>query len=169
VREALYHVYFFHPSTIIQAVDPQNPSYAEAVEGLFRHAPFISELGLRLQGFGPGWCETVLEVEPRHLQQDGWLHAGVQATVADHTAGAAGISLVPAGHTVVTAEFKINLLRPARGERLRCRSQVLRPGRRLIVVESELVAEGERSDPPLTAKATVTLAVVDLRQEQEPT
>lgn len=139
-----------------------NPELAGAVEGLFSRAPFITDLGLRLERFAPGWCETVLQVEPRHLQQDGWVHAGVQATVADHTAGAAGISLVPEGHTVVTAEFKVNLLRPASGPVLRCRSQVLRPGRRLIVVESEVSAE--RPDGPvLTAKATVTLAVVDLR------
>jgi uncharacterized protein (TIGR00369 family) len=152
----------------------QNPDFAAAVQGLFCRAPFITDLGLRLDSFAPGWCETVLEVEPRHLQQDGWIHAGVQATVADHTAGAAGISLVPAGHTVVTAEFKVNLLRPASGAVLRCRSQVLRPGRRLIVVESEIFCPGrpesargltaERPDGSLlTAKATVTLAVVDLR------
>lgn len=135
-----------------------NPDYADAVAGLFRNARFVRELGLRLQAFGPGWCETELGVEPRHLQQDGWVHAGVQATVADHTAGAAGISLAPSGHTVVSAEFKINLLRPARGDRLTCRSEVLKPGRRLIVVESALSAQRA-----LCAKATVTLFVVDLR------
>jgi len=87
------------------------------------------------------------------------VHAGVLATVADHTAGAAGSTLLAADEYVLTAEFKINLLRAARGERLVCRAQVLKPGRILTVVESEVFSVTDEA-PTLVAKASVTLAVL---------
>lgn len=122
-------------------------------------APFIAALGLELEAVGDGRCATALVLEHRHLQQDGFVHAGVQATMADHTAGAAAASLVPAGFLVLTTTFTINLLRAARGERLRCRARVLRAGRQVTVAESEVYcsAGGEEK---LVSKATVTLAVV---------
>lgn len=137
----------------------QNPDFREAARAIFHTAPFITDLGLVLSDFGPGWCESVLPVAPRHLQQDGYVHAGVQATMADHTAGCAGGTLVRANETVLTAEFKINLLRPALGERLRCRATVLKPGKTLIVAESEVYAIRDGVEK-LAAKATVTLAPV---------
>jgi uncharacterized protein (TIGR00369 family) len=126
---------------------------------LFRRAPFVADLGMELDSLGPGACATSLEIKPRHLQQNGFVHAGVQATMADHTAGAAAFTLVPEGCYVVTAEFKLSLLRAARGEQLICRSQVLRPGKQLSFVESEVycVASGEER---LVAKASATMAVV---------
>ena len=63
------------------------------------------------------------------------------------------------GNQVLTVEFKINLLRPAQGDRLRCRAKVLRAGRTIIVSESEVFAVKDGSEK-MTAKATVTLAVV---------
>ncbi len=123
-------------------------------------APFIADLGLVLSDLGPGWCESVLSVAPKHLQQDGYVHAGVQATVADHTAGGAAGTLVRSNEMVLTAEFKINLLRPALGDRLRCRATVLKNGRTLIVAESEVYAVRDGKEK-LVAKATVTLAPVE--------
>jgi uncharacterized protein (TIGR00369 family) len=140
-------------------VKTQNPDYRELAKALFDKAPFIKELGLHLSDLGPGWCETVLAVEPKHLQQDGYVHAGVQATMADHTAGGAAGTLVAANELVLTAEFKINFLRPAIADRLRCRSVVLKPGRTLIVAESEVFAVRDGVEK-LTAKAIVTLTPV---------
>jgi uncharacterized protein (TIGR00369 family) len=135
---------------------PRNPTYEAKVRAIVDKAAFIGHLGIALGALRPGWCETTLEVEPRHLQQNGYLHAGVLATMGDHTAGAAAGTLVGADEGVLTVEFKINLLRPAKGERIVCRARVLRPGRTLSVVESELFDDGGR----LVAKMTVTLAVV---------
>jgi len=132
------------------------------VNRIFTSAPFIADLGIRLESAGSGMCTAVLPLERRHLQQDGYVHAGVQATIADHTAGAAAASLVKDGQYVLSAEFKINLLRPAKGERLVCRAKVLKAGSQLTVVESEVfcVAAGEER---LVSKATVTLAVISPR------
>ncbi len=81
----------------------------EELERMFNAAPFAASLGIRLVTVGPGICETELDVERRHLQQDGYVHAGVQATMADHTAGGAAATLIDPGHIVLTAEFKIEL------------------------------------------------------------
>lgn len=131
----------------------------EAVEAIFRNSAFVSDLGIELKGLGPGWCESALVVEKRHLQQDGFVHAGVQATIADHTAGGAAGTLSRPGEMVLTVEFKINLLRPAVGERLNCRAKVLKPGKTIVVAESEVFAARNGAEI-MTAKATVTLALV---------
>jgi uncharacterized protein (TIGR00369 family) len=129
------------------------------VERIFGCAPFIAGLGLQLVSIAPGECHSSLLLGERHLQQDGYVHAGVQATVADHTAGAAAASLIGGGQRVLTVEFKINLLRTAQGRMLTCAAKVLKPGRTLIVVESELSCASEGASR-LVAKASVTLAVV---------
>lgn len=137
----------------------QNPNFRRKVEEIFERAAFIETLGIRLRGVGAGWCETTLDVLPRHLQQDGYIHAGVQATMADHTAGGAAGSVIREDQIVLSVEFKINLLRPAKGEAMRCKAQVLKAGRTLVVVESEIFSH-DGAQEKLTAKATVTLAVV---------
>jgi uncharacterized protein (TIGR00369 family) len=131
----------------------------DEIRRIFNRAPFIADLGIQLDSLEEGACTTVLEIRHRHLQQDGFVHAGVLATMADHTAGAAATTLLREGQAVLTAEFKINLLRAARGERIICRSKVLKPGSTLTVVESEVfsVAAGQER---LVSKATATMAVI---------
>jgi uncharacterized protein (TIGR00369 family) len=89
------------------------------------------------------------------LQQDGFVHAGVTTTLADHAAGGAAATLVSADETVLTSEYKIHFLRPAKSERLVCRATVLKPGSMLIVAEAEV-----RAAESLVAKMISTVAVV---------
>ena len=140
---------------------------SKALEHGFRDAPFIAHLGLELEALGPGWCEARLDVQPWHLQQTSVVHAGVIATLADHCAGAAATTLLAPGEFVVTAEYKINLLRGARGQRLRCRAEVLKPGQSLSVVEASVFAERE-GKRELVAKLNATMAVVRPRREPTP-
>jgi uncharacterized protein (TIGR00369 family) len=132
------------------------------IERIFLSSPFIADLGVRLDSIAPGECRTSLVLSERHLQQDGFVHAGVQATVADHTAGAAAATLVGPGQYVLTAEFKVNLLRSAKGSHLSCVAKVLKAGSTLTVVESEVFC-GTPDEPRLVSKATVTLAIVNPR------
>jgi uncharacterized protein (TIGR00369 family) len=139
---------------------PRNPDYASKVRSIIDRAAFIRDLGVTLVALTPGECETLLPVQPRFLQQDEVIHAGVQATLADHTAGAAAASLVGDDETVLTVEFKINLLRPAVGKALRARAEVLRAGRTIIVAEATVETQDEKDGWRPVAKSMVTLAVV---------
>jgi uncharacterized protein (TIGR00369 family) len=140
-------------------MESPNPHYREVVERGFSDAAFLADLGITLVDCGPGWCETALRVEPRHLQQTGIVHAGVQSTIADHTAGGAAMSMTPAHEFILTVEFKIHLLRPGIGDSLLCRAQVIKPGRLFHVVESEVFARhGDKKT--LISKLTGTMAVL---------
>ncbi len=139
---------------------PRNPDYQAEINRVFKQAPFIADIGLELVEVSPGRCSTLLMLEKRHQQQDGFVHAGVLTTVADHTAGTAGASLIAAGQYVLSTDIKVCLMRAARGDRLHCRARVLKSGRRLIFTESEVFCEDERQEQALVVKAMVTLAVV---------
>lgn len=137
----------------------RNPDYRAAVERIFATAPFVRSLGIELIDLGPGWCQTQMPLSDRHCQHHGYVHAGVQATLADHSAGAAASTLIAVDEQILSVEFKVNLLRTARGELLHCRAAVLKPGRTITVVEAEVYAE-TRAERTLVSKAIVTLATV---------
>lgn len=138
---------------------PQNPNYKNSVQAIFAKAGFINELGIKLVTVNPGICETSLEILPKHLQQNGVTHAGVLATLADHTSGAAAGSLIAENEIVLTSEFKINLLRSSVGQQLIARAEVLKPGKTITVCEAKVfdVKDGVEK---LAAVALVSLAVV---------
>jgi uncharacterized protein (TIGR00369 family) len=136
-----------------------DPRVTAKVRHIFDNADFIRDLGLELTQVEDGWCETRLELRDKHRQQHGRVHAGVMATIADHTAGCAARGAVGLDRDILSIEFKINLLRPAVGDRLRCRAKVLRAGKTVAVCESEVFAQKD-SQEKLVAKAMVTLAVV---------
>ena len=132
---------------------------ADRVREIFYSANFIRDLDIRLDKFAEGICETSLVVQERMRQQHGFVHGGVIATLADHTAGGAARS-VSGEKDVLTVEFKINYLRPALGDRLRCTATVLRAGKTVIVAES-LVYAGSAEKETLVAKLTETLFLAD--------
>lgn len=138
-------------------MQPKNPAYETETRRVFDQAPFIRQLGAELIEFSPGVCRTRICLSEHHLQQDGFVHAGVQATLADHSCGTAAATLIAQGQRVLTADFTVNLLRPAQGHTLYCEAKVLKPGKMLTVAEAEVFAIGE--ERKLVAKATVTLAI----------
>lgn len=144
----------------------RDSDYQKRTEALFQKAPFLKNLGIQLIACGPGWCEAGLEVQNYHKQQDRLVHAGVIATLADHCAGGAAGTLVAANEIILTVEFKINLLRPGKGSRLRAKAMVLKPGSRFVIAESEVYAVAAQEEK-LLAKAMVTLAVLPKSPEDE--
>lgn len=117
---------------------------------------FIADCGFEAIKYKRGYLESRLKVLKRHRQQDHYIHAGVIATMADHTAGYAAFSLVSEEYRILTIEFKINFLEPAYGHVLVCKSRILREGGQILVGESEVF--DQRTDKEvLIAKAIVTL------------
>jgi uncharacterized protein (TIGR00369 family) len=117
------------------------------------------DLGVQPIAVADGRVTTQLVLEPRHQQHTGQCHAGVMATMADHSMGSAAQTLAPEGFWAITAELKTSQLRPGKGERLVCEAVVIKPGRTLSFTEAEVFAEtqGQRT---LVMKASATMALV---------
>jgi len=120
---------------------------------------FINHCGFEAEVIRRGYFQSRVKIVDHHRQQDGFIHAGVMATMADHTAGYAAFTTVPEEYQILTIEFKVNFLRPAYGESLVCRSRTLREGLQIIIGESE-VFDRRAEEEVLVAKALVTLMAV---------
>lgn len=131
----------------------------ETLRAFFHSSPFMVDLGVEPTAVQDGRVTTSLTILPRFMQHTSQVHAGVMATLADHTMGAAAQTMAAAGHMAITAELKTSLLRPGRGERLVCEAHVIKPGRNLCFTEAEVFAEsgGQRV---LVLKASATMAMV---------
>ncbi|MES2115789.1 MAG: PaaI family thioesterase [Pseudomonadota bacterium] len=113
----------------------------------------------------PGQTEIHLKHWDGIEQQHGFIHGGVVGMIADSAAGYAAMTLVPNDASVLTVEYKMNLVAPAHGEKLVARGRVVRPGRTLIVTQAEVFAlRGERET--LCALMQQTIMVMYGRQEK---
>jgi uncharacterized protein (TIGR00369 family) len=117
---------------------PLDPDYDARVRASFARQAFMTTLGVSVSHLAPGEVDLSVPYRPDLIQQHGYFHAGVTATIADSAAGYAALSLYPKGTGVLTTEFKINLLRPAEGERLVARGRVVKPGRTLTICRSDV-------------------------------
>ncbi len=120
---------------------------------------FIEYCGLKALNLRWGSFESEVIIKISHRQQDNFIHAGLIATMADHTAGYSAFTTVGEGFRILTIEFKINFLRPAYGSALKCYSKVVNKGKQIIVAESD-VYDVRKGSENLTAKAIVTMMAV---------
>lgn len=120
---------------------------------------FPAYCGIEVLKIDQGIFQSMLKVRAEHKQQDGFVHAGVIATMADHTAGYSLYTIVPESIRVLTIEFKINYFKPALGEKIICKSNVVNLGKSIAVAESEIFMIDQSKEIPIS-KAIVTLAMV---------
>ena len=120
--------------------EPQDASYGQRVRDSFALQGAMGTIGASLGDIAPGTVEILLDWAPGLTQQHGFLHAGMVATALDSACGYAGFTLMPAGAGVLTIEFKVNLLAPAKGQRFRMVGQVVKPGRTITVTEGRAYA-----------------------------
>ncbi|HNY48673.1 MAG TPA: PaaI family thioesterase [Casimicrobium sp.] len=95
-------------------------------------------LGARLTEVDEGVAEFEVDFRPELSQQNGFFHAGIVSTLIDTAGGCAGATLMPPGSGVLTVEFKVNLLAPADGEKLRARAEVVKSGRTLTITQGKV-------------------------------
>ena len=120
--------------------EPQDSAFAERVRASFAKQGAMQTLGAALGDIAPGRVVIELAWAQGLTQQHGFLHAGMVATALDSACGYAAATLMPADAGVLTIEFKINLLAPAKGQRFRMEGVVLKPGRTITVVEGRAYA-----------------------------
>jgi uncharacterized protein (TIGR00369 family) len=151
----------------MSAFKPQDPGFESRVRASFARQEVMRTIGARLLTVEPGVVEIELPFRSDLTQQHGFLHAGIVTTIADSSCGYAALSLMAPEAAVLTVEYKVNLLAPARGERVVARGSVLRPGRTLTVCEAEVVAlEGGRER--LVARMLATLMALTDRPDLPP-
>ena len=119
---------------------PRNPAFEVRVRSSLARQAFMTTLGARLVSVVPGEVVLELPFHTRLTQQNGFLHAGVLAALADNACGYAALSLMPAEAEVLSVEFKVNLMRPAAAPLFRADGRVVRAGRTLTVCTAEVAA-----------------------------
>ena len=138
------------------AFEPRNPAYADVIRASFAGQGLLAHLGARLTAIEPGRVTIELDFGPHLTQQQGLFHGGAIGAIADSAAGYAALSLMPAGSEVVSVEYKINFARPATGERLIARGEVVRSGKSLTVARAEVdIVRGSASETCAYVQATL--------------
>jgi uncharacterized protein (TIGR00369 family) len=127
----------------MMTASPDTTEAEARIRASFARQGLMRTLGATLVAIAPGRVEIALRPTPGIAQQHGFVHAGAVSAIADTAAGYAALSLMPPRRGVLTAEFKINLLAPAVGERLLARGAVVKAGRTLTLAQAEVFAEGE--------------------------
>lgn len=117
---------------------PKDKDYQNKITDSFNRQQFMQLIGAELIAVQPGFCEIHLPYRPDLTQQHGFFHAGIISTIADNAAGYAGFSLMDKNSTVLTVEFKLNLMSPGDGEKLIGKAHVLKYGRTLTICRSEV-------------------------------
>jgi uncharacterized protein (TIGR00369 family) len=119
---------------------PTNPAFAEEIRSSFSKQTIMELIGGELTLIDPGVVEITLPYRTDLTQQHGYVHAGIVTTIADSACGYAAYSLMPPGSDVLAVEFKVNLLRPAKGDNFVARAEVIKPGKTLTVVRADVFA-----------------------------
>lgn len=144
----------------MQTFEPVDPAYSAKVHESFSRQQFMIMLGASIADLKPGYCEVHVPYRADLTQQHNFFHAGVSGAIADSAAGYAAFSLMPADASVLTVEYKLNLVAAARGDRLVARARVLRSGRTLKVCASDVyVIQDGRETLCATSLSTIMTMV----------
>lgn len=135
----------------------------QRIRSSFARQGLMATLGATLERIAPGSVEIALRPKPEISQQHGFVHAAAVSAIADSAAGYAALTLMPAGAGVLSTEYKINLLAPAKGDRILAIGKVVRSGRTLTVAQSEVFAE-TGGESKLIALLTATMMTIEGRE-----
>jgi uncharacterized protein (TIGR00369 family) len=134
--------------------------FEERVRASFARQGAMATIGAELTVVRPGTVEIEMPYSHALTQQHGFLHAGVISTALDTACGYAAFSLMPENASILTIEFKVNMLAPGKGERFLFRGSVTKPGRTIVVADGQAYAFSAEGDARLVATMTGTMMVV---------
>ena len=121
----------------------RNPLFANEIEQSFEKQTIMGLIGAQLARVEPGLVEITLPYRADLAQQHGYLHAGIVTTIADSACGYAAFSLMPPDSEVLSVEFKMNMLRPAKGKTFSAVAEVVKSGKTLTVVRADVFGVNE--------------------------
>ena len=122
---------------------PADPAFEQRCRDSFSRQKAMALIGAALTVVEPGYVEIRLPFRDDLTQQKGFVHGGILGMIADTACGYSAFSLMPAGCSLVTVEYKINILSPARGA-LIAKGQVIKPGRTLTIARGDVYEDGGR-------------------------
>ena len=140
-----------------------DPGFRQRVHDSFARQGVMHTLGATLEVADAGRVVVVMAHKPELTQQHGFVHAGIVATGLDSACGYAAFSLMPADAAVLTIEFKVNLLAPARGPWFRFEGLVVKAGRTISVAEGKAWQHEAGGSETLCATMTATIMTVQGR------
>ena len=138
---------------------PAFAGYEARVRESFGRQGAMKLMGAEIAEVAPGYCAIALTPRPELAQQHGYVHAGVVSAIVDSAGGYAGFTLFPEDASILTVEFKLNLVGPAKGDRIVAEGFVVKPGRTLAITRGEVHAE-EDGKRTLVALMQQTLMVM---------
>jgi uncharacterized protein (TIGR00369 family) len=138
---------------------PVSSAIEQRIRGAFARQRLMTTIGASLTSVREGEVQIELPFSDALTQQHGFIHAGVVTTIVDTACGFAALTRMPADAAVLTTEFKINFMSPAKGERLSAVGRVVKAGRTLMVCLGEVFAE-ENGKSKQIALMTTTMMVV---------
>lgn len=118
--------------------EPINSDFESVVRSSFARQGVMRAIGAELVSVQPGVCQIRLPFSDAVSQQHGFFHGGLVATIADSAGGYAAMSLCPMGTEVLTVEYKVNFLAPAKGSEIVAIGRVVKPGRTLIITRIDV-------------------------------
>lgn len=139
-----------------------DPNFERRSRENFESQEFMQHLDVKMSELKPGYCELEVASHPEWMQQHGFVHGGILATIADVAGGYAAFSLIRPEATNVTVEIKVNLVSPADGEKLVARGTVLKPGKALTICRSDVFIVSDDNEK-LCATALATYMAVENR------
>lgn len=137
-----------------------DPDYEEKVRSSFSRQPFMNYISATVTDVKPGYCEIRLAYKKELSQQHGYFHAGVIGTVADNCGGYAAYSLMPPGTSVLTVEYKLNLIAPGDGDSIIGRSNIVKAGRTLSICNTEVFVVREGAEKLCATSLMTVMSMV---------
>ena len=129
----------------------------------FESQAFMKTIGAKLDSVDEGRVVISVELKPSMMQQHGFGHAGVTFSIGDSSAGYAALTKMGKNQEVLTSEMKIHLMSPADGKILKAVGSVLKAGRRLLVVQSNIYSGDDKNEKLIaTMLGTMVPSIVDV-------
>jgi len=147
---------------------PADPAFAARVRDSFARQNAMALIGARLADVGAGRC--TIELAPRDdlTQQHGFVHGGIVGMIADSAGGYAAFSLMPAEASLLTVEYKLNLLAPARGDLLIATGTVVKAGRTLSITRVDVLARDQGRETLIATMQQTLMTLHDTSDRRGP-
>ena len=140
-----------------------DPDYILRIQDSFNRQGFMRHIGARIAELGPGTCTLIVDFSDHLVQQHGFFHGGVVGALCDNAGAYAAFTLIEAEQSMLTVEYKVNLVAPASGHKLKAAGEVVRFGRTLTVCQVLATAVTSSGAEQLCALATVTMMTLTSR------